>query len=231
MQPGMRTRRRPAKSVASALALFALFIALGGTSLGAPVRESASKLAHRVATALRVSRHADTTAKRALTTARQALANGATGVPGATGPGGATGATGPTGRPGAPGSALGYAAVQYCPGNCLDQAAAGWFAPDDDALGVDNQVNFSHPSDGVFCFRGLLFHTHNAVANIGPTGDAPATTRYTVEVHVGSDEFPVSTTDCPTQSGAPDQNVALYVRDSAGALTNPTSYRMMVLFN
>ncbi len=232
MQPGMRTPRRPRMSFASAVALLALFVALGGTSLGAPVRESASKLVHRVTTALRVSRHADSTAKRALTTARQALeAKTAAGAPGATGPAGATGATGATGRPGAAGSALGYAAIQYCPGGCLDQAAAGWFAPDDDALGVDNQVNFSHPDDGVFCFRGLSFHTHNAVANIGPTGDASPTSRYTVEVHVGSDEFPVSSTDCPIQSGAPDQNVVLYVRDSAGALTDPTDYRMMVLFN
>lgn len=227
-----RAKRRP--NVATVLALIALFVALGGTSLGAPVRDAATSLAHRVTDALHTSHHAEATARRALKESRQAVAtanaaNAKTGATGPQGPTGATGATGAAGRPGAQGSALGYAALEYCPGpnQCLDQDQAGWYAPDDDALGVDNTANFEYRNPGVFCFHALPFHAHNVVANIGPSA-----TPYIVQATVGTTDHPITNPPCPT-SGADDQNAVVEVRDpSTGNLVDPDhAVRLMIAFN
>jgi hypothetical protein len=227
-----RSSRRPRRSLSfsNVVAVIALFVALGGTSLGAPVREAAGSLASRVTKALRTSKHSDATAKKALRTARraQAKADAVAGTPGPQGPAGRDGAAG---KPGAAGAALGYAAVEYCAsGNCPDQNTVDWFAPDDDALGVDNQANFKHPAAGTFCFHTLPFHLHNVVANLGPSSGGAGTNLFIVQTQAGTADAPVPVGCSP--GGAADQNAVVYVRNLSGNLVDPDlSQRLLALFN
>jgi hypothetical protein len=235
---GHRKRRLPRirPTFANCTALLALLIALSGTSVGAPVREAASS----VAKALGLARHADTTARTALKTARRAerTANSVVGKVGTVGPIGPPGPPGPpglTGSAGAPGSARGFAAIEYCPGSCPDQSAAGWFTPDDDARGIDNQANFSNPANGTFCLTDLPFHVQSAVANVGLTdGTVPASAAYFVQTEVGTTDHPLGAPCTP--QGAADSNVVVVLRNSDGSLANTTltavqKLRVLVLLN
>jgi hypothetical protein len=236
MDDGTPHDRKPRIKFANAVAMLALFIALAGTSVGAPVREAAGGLAKSVGRALHLSKHADATARKALTAARHAEHTaldraGVTGPAGPQGPQGPAGATGATGRPGAPGSAIGYATIEYCPGNCLDQQAVGWFTPDDDAFAIDNQANFNHGGTGIFCFQQLPFHAHNLVANLGPSTGSAATNEYTVQTLVGTSDKPITEAAC-SPSGAADQNAVVYVRKADGTLGDPDlSAKLYALFN
>ncbi len=239
----MRSPRqpRPRFTFANVCALLALFVALGGTSVAAPVGHAARSVIRDVARALHQSKNATAESRKAVRIARasaamskraldRTLSPGPAGPAGPAGPGGTAGTPGVPGRPGANGSAIGYATVEYCPGNCPDQPLAGWFTPDEEAVGVDNQANFNHPAAGVFCFQQLPFHAHTVVANLGPSTDTVPHNNYTVQTAVGTTEDPIPG---PCQAaGAADQNAVVYIRDSNGAEVDPDqSAKLLLLFN
>jgi hypothetical protein len=234
-------------TVANVIAFLALFVALGGSPLAAPAREAASSLGSQVKRALKIGRHADRTAARALTIAKRADAKASVAVPGPVGapgpagpagPAGATGAQGLRGAQGAPGSGLGYAGIEYCPNptGCEDFGQEGWFSSDDsNSTGIDNTVNFWTPAGthGIFCYRGLPFTAHVVMATIGrvpATDPAHDTTAYTLEGRAGSVEHPL--TECAFPAGTDDAHTAaVFYRDATGALAEPDhDARIYVLF-
>ncbi len=222
-------RSLPRPTLAGVVALLALCVALGNTSLAAPLTSSGASVARQLARALTLSRHASATSKRALSMARQADATAVKALhsSGSAGPTGPPGPAGSPGRPGANGTAIGYATVEWCAGGCPDQPSAGWYTPDEGALGVDNTANFRHAATGVFCLHDLPFHVHNLVANLGPSTDTPtAHNNYLVQTQIGT-----GGTSCPT-GGSADQNVVVEVRDQTGTLTDPdASAKILALLN
>jgi hypothetical protein len=90
-----------------AVALLALFIALGGTPLAQPVADSAVGLSAKVKKALGLAKKADRRSKQALALAGQAGTQGDPGPPGTKGDPGAPGAKGDQGTPGPAGSIQG----------------------------------------------------------------------------------------------------------------------------
>lgn len=137
----------------NAVAYLALFIALGGTGYAATRLPKNSvgtaQLKNGAVTAAKVKSHSLIGADFK---AGQLPA-------GATGP---AGAQGPKGEAGAPGAALGYAHV-------VVKSAAATIDPSRSLNVV--QANVTHPATGVFCFSGLPFTPHNAIASL----DAAAT--------------------------------------------------------
>jgi hypothetical protein len=225
------TGRKRGVAIPTAIALVALFVSLGGTSLGEPAVHAAGKAAR----ALRIAKHSEKLSRTALRVADRAqkTADAALAKTAVPGPAGSNGAAGAPGAPGKPGSALGYAKVEYCAaGGCEDQPSIGWFAPDGDALGVDNTANFSHPNVGVFCFQLLPFHTRNVVANLGPSSGNDTSNSRIVQTRVGTTDDPIGTADGCAPGGEADRNAVVYVRSAAGTLEDPDhSAKMLVLFN
>jgi hypothetical protein len=113
-------RIRSRLTYANVLATIAIVIALGGTSFAAPVAESASSIAGKVRSALRLSRKANRKATKAFNLAQVANDNalevtkqrgpagpvGPRGPQGDPGPRGPTGGRGPTGATGPAGAAV-----------------------------------------------------------------------------------------------------------------------------
>jgi hypothetical protein len=92
-----------------------------------------------------------------LAQARRPGPAGATGQTGATGP---AGDAGPRGHDGAPGSALAYAHVSRAgdvEANLSKNVPAG-------------NVHFGVNNSGLYCFSGLNFAPHNAIATLGAVG-------------------------------------------------------------
>lgn len=199
--------------------------------------QAASSVAANVARALRIARHADQRASAALARAKKAEAaaavpgpRGAAGATGADGPQGATGATGPQGQRGATGpagTAVGYAAIEYCPDPvCDDFHGPGWFSPDEtNSPGIDNTANFSNPAPGVYCYRGLPFTPRVVVAGSGPTSALRI-----VQARPGSTEAPIG--ECGFAAGIdPNHTAVLETRDVGNALAEPAhDARLYVLF-
>jgi hypothetical protein len=198
---------------ASVVALLALFVAIGGTSLGAPVEHAAKHGLSKVARALKLSKSADSRSRKALRSAtqakllaQQALAKAA--IPGPPGPGGTNG------FPGTNGSALGYARLEYCATSCEDFTGPGWFAPDStNSPGLDNSVNFSEGDvPGVFCFHKLAFTVHSVSASLSPGTDSSGRS---LQVWAGAAGQPPH---CAAD-GLAANSAAVYVVDSGGVLT------------
>jgi hypothetical protein len=140
----MQKRRLKAPSPSLVVALIALFVALGGTTYAATILPKNSvgpkQLKKGAVTPTKV-------AKRTI-----ALFKGRTGPPG---PKGDTGLNGP---PGANGTAVAYARV-------IDDGTVDTTQ----ARGIVS-ANVSHPATGTYCFSGLSFTPHNAVASAQHTG-------------------------------------------------------------
>jgi hypothetical protein len=206
---------------ANVIALLALFVALGGTSFG---RDAGTSAVSGVKKALGLSKKADRNARKALTLARRADKNATAALakPGLAGPSGTPGSAG------APGSAVAYAAIEYCgSGTCEDQPFVDWFAPDEEAHGIDNQANFSHPATGVFCFHGLLAEVHNVVVTM-----APSSRTYVLQGRAGTIDDPIGAPCSP--GGGVQHNALVEIRDpGAGhALMDPdTADTFFVVFN
>jgi hypothetical protein len=92
-----------------------------------------------------------------LAQARRPGPTGATGPRGATGPAGDAGARG---SDGAPGSALAYAHVSRA--GDVEARLSKNVPPGNVHFGVDNS--------GIYCFSGLTFTPHNAIATLGAVG-------------------------------------------------------------
>jgi hypothetical protein len=208
---------------ANVVALLALFLALGGTSFG---RDTTTSAVSGVKKALGLSKKADRNSRKALTLARRAERN-ATAALAKAGPG-PSGAAGSPGLTGSAGSAVAYAAVEYCAsGDCEDQPSVGWFAPDDEALAVDNTVNFSNPSPGVFCFRNLPPAVHNVTVSMAPS---PRT--YIMQGRAGTLDDPIGSPCSP--SGGVQHNAIVEIRNPASPATliDPdTADKIFVVFN
>jgi hypothetical protein len=205
---------------ANVVALLALFLALAGTSFGRDAGTSAISGAKK---ALGLSKKADRNSRKALKLARQADRNASAALAKA----GVPGPSGAPGTAGAPGSAIAYAGIEYCPGACDDQPTAGWFAPDEDGHSVDNQINFSNPSPGVFCFSNLLPEVHNVVVSMAPSSSA-----YLLEGRVGSIDHPIGS-PCTAVGGA-QHNAVVEVHDPSNpAVLKPPDHadRFVVVFN
>jgi hypothetical protein len=231
-------------SFANMVALIALGVALGGTSVAAPVRDAARSVTADVKKALRLSDRADRNASKALKEVRALKAKpavagpaGPTGPQGATGPTGLQGPKGDRGLTGPNGSGLGYAAIEYCASApCEDFLSTGWFSSDDtNSPGIDNSVNFKTPAQaGVFCYYGLPFTPHNVMATTGTVGDATAVAAkdiYVVQGRAGSKEHPL--TECGFANGTDDdRTAAVFVRSvTDGSLVEPDhDVRMYILF-
>jgi hypothetical protein len=206
---------------ANVVALLALFLALGGTSFG---RDAGASVVSGVKKALGLSKKADRNSRKALKLARRADKNASAALAkaGVGGPPGTPGATG------APGSALAYAAFEYCPGGCEDQPLAGWFAPDEEAHGIDNQANFSHPATGVFCFHDLIAEVHNVSITM-----APSARTYVLQGRAGTIDDPIGAPCTP--GGGVQHNAVVEIRDAANPahpLVDPdTADGFFVVFN
>jgi hypothetical protein len=87
---------------------------------------------------------------------------------GAIGPRGPQGDPGKNGNAGAPGSALAYTTIVNEPPD--SGGAPVWRIDDVLSKRLDNDVNFSHPTQGVFCFHDLPFAVANVIATPGPFG-------------------------------------------------------------
>jgi len=132
----------------NAIAYLALFIALGGTGYAAmrlPKNSvGTAQLKNGAVTAAKVKSHSLLGSDFKV----GQLPSGATGP---------AGAQGPKGDTGAPGSALAYAHVVV---------KGGTATVDPTRSSNVVQANVSHPATGVFCFSGMPFTPHNAVASI-----------------------------------------------------------------
>jgi hypothetical protein len=225
---GLAHRLRRRLTFANVVALLALFIALGGTSIGEPVRHAGAHMAASLKSVLKLSRKADHNARLALKTARRADKNAKAALAKAAVPG-PPGAPGAAGAAGAPGAATAYATVEYCVTSCEDQPNPGWFTPDEESSGIDNTVNFSHPAPGVFCFSNTVAELHNAVVSM-----APSPRSYVLQARAGTADDPISSSLCPAVAGGPDHNAVLEVRDPADPtqLIDPnTADTFFVVFN
>lgn len=221
----MAHRLRPRLTFGTVVAVVALFVALGGTSVGQPVVHAGASAASNLKQALKLGHKADRNSRHALKLARKADANAkaALAKSGVAGPAGAGGGPGLQGQPG---SALGFAQVEYCPGVCPDQSTPGWFVEDEGSHVVDNMANFANPQDGVYCFSNLLFEAHNAVAVMAPNSHV-----YILQGRAGTIDTPVGSPCTPV--GLATHNAMVEVRDPAtGSLVEPDhSVQFAVVFN
>jgi len=134
--------RRLQPSPAMAVALIALFVALGGTSY------AALKLPKGSVGTAQLRNNAVTGAKVKPRTLSTSDFNRAS-LRSMRGPKGDKGDTGGQGAAGAPGTALAYARIV----GTVDA---------NHSKGITN-ANLTHPADGVFCFRGLPFTPQNVI--------------------------------------------------------------------
>jgi Collagen triple helix repeat (20 copies) len=145
---------------------------------------------------------------------------GAMGPQGAQGPAGPAGPQGGTGFPGAPGSALAYSTILYKPPD--EGGSPVWRIDDSLSKHLDNDVNFRHPSAGVFCLRGLGYTVNNLVATPGPFGpNGP----FWVQVDTAHAGVP------PGCSAYPDTAAAIYVTDpTTKSLADPPDITDTIYF-
>ena len=221
MRKRFADRLRTRVTFANVIALLALFLALGGTSFG---RDAGASAVSGVKKALGLSKKADRNSRKALTLARRADKNATAALAKA----GLAGPSGTPGSAGAPGSAVAYAAIGYCgSGTCEDQPFVDWFAPDEEAHGIDNQANFSHPAPGVFCFHNLLPEVHNVVVTM-----APSSRTYVLQGRAGTIDDPIGAPCTP--GGGVQHNAIVEIRDPADLtkLVDPnTADTLFVVFN
>ncbi len=178
------------------LALLALFVALGGTSLAAA---SALLPRNSVGSAQVIN---GSLGKIDLSKKARAALHGAPGPRGSQGPQGAQGPQGPAGAPGPPGptgSAVAYAHVNA--DGTLDAANSKNVA----------SGNVARAFKGVYCFSGLSFTPHAVAVTIGAGVSASAWAAYARLDNGG---------DCP---GA-DTQLEIQTRDQALAAADTDLY-------
>jgi hypothetical protein len=153
----------------NAIGLLALFVALSGTTYAA---SSALLPKNSVGSAQVINGSLQT--KDLSKKARRSLKGnrGPRGFAGRRGPTGLPGVKGATGVTGAPGTALGFAAV-HGDGTLSTPASLNKNI---------TAANISHPGTGVYCFHGLPFTPHSAVAT-GANGFGANFTLATVEIN------------------------------------------------
>lgn len=148
---GSLLRRRP--SAAMVVALFALFVATGGSSYAA-LKIGTKNLKNNSVTSAKIKN--GTIGSRDINSKARRTLKGQKGDPGAKG---ATGNSGAKGDKGDPGSAVAYARVRK----------SGITGGDTVTDNLSNNVadsNVTHPLTGLYCFTGLGFTPQNAVATV-----------------------------------------------------------------
>jgi hypothetical protein len=149
----------------NAIALLALFIALGGTTYAASTALIGKNTVASPQVVNGSLKTLDLSKK-----ARAALrgARGARGPAGAAGPAGTAGPAGPAGTAGAKGAtgAQGIQGVQGPAGTAVAYAHVNADGTVEAAASMNlADANVTHPATGVYCFTGLSFTVHSFVAS------------------------------------------------------------------